>query len=111
MIGSVVLTDPQGRADAIGVGFDDGQYVQCEFGYADAHDSYGFPMPLSGSDTSVRMQVRGGADQWMYSMPEDSSAYLTVSARNPDGTVGEQCWGESKTSFNYEGKGGGGGKG
>lgn len=87
----------------MGLGFNNGQYVQCDIGYADAHDAEGFPANLTGSDASLIIRSRGG-DWESYSQQEDTSSYLSVYRRNTDGTQGPRCWGELKISFNWEGR-------
>lgn len=101
----IEFSDPGGRGGAMGVGFDTGQYVQCKLGYEDTRDAEGFPAPLSGGDTQLFIKSRGGTDWESYSLPEDSSAYVSVYNRNADRSQGsDRCWGETKISFNWEGR-------
>lgn len=89
--------------------FDDGEKVVCAFGYSDVLDAQGFPTALTGPDSRMIYQEYGVCDilGGGYSSPQECTGYLRVYAKKADGTQGNQCYGQAKLMFNYEGGSGG----
>lgn len=93
--------------DTEGAGFTRGEYVRCTIGYRNQLSADGFP--TIGSDWNkfiLRQRGNGALTDWEneWSYEEDSSSYIRIFAKKADGTQGNQCYGEQKVSFNYDGK-------
>lgn len=93
--------------DTEGAGFTRGEYVRCTIGYRNQLSADGFP--TIGSDWNkfiLRQHGNGALTDWEneWSYEEDSSSYIRIFAKKADGTQGNQCYGEQKVSFNFDGK-------